>query len=245
MNPYYYDLHVHSCLSPCADDDMTPNNIVGMAALKGLTLLALTDHNSCKNCPAFFDACRSQGIVPVAGMELTTAEDIHLLCLFEHLEEAMAFDREVTKHLMSVKNRPEIFGNQWILDNQDDIIGKEERLLISATDLWMEDALELAKKFGAHVHPAHIDRESNGIVAILGSIPAEYEFTHFEFNCASNFSSYHERFPYLETTNVLICSDAHHLWDINEAEHYLMLEDEPYSSSLVRKKLFELLTRRK
>ena len=116
MNRYFYDLHVHSCLSPCADDDMTPNNIAGMAALKGLQIVALTDHNSCKNCPAFFEACRRNGIIPVAGMELTTAEDIHVVCLFEELESAMAFDREIERHLSPIRNRPEIFGNQWILD---------------------------------------------------------------------------------------------------------------------------------
>ena len=86
MSRYYYDLHIHSCLSPCGDDDMTPANIAGMASLKGLTLLALTDHNSCRNCPAFFEACNAFGIVPVAGMELTTAEDIHLIVLFPTLE---------------------------------------------------------------------------------------------------------------------------------------------------------------
>ena len=78
MNKYYYDLHIHSCLSPCGDDDMTPANIAGMAALKGLQILALTDHNTVKNCPAFYKACRKHGIIPVAGMELTVSEDIHL-----------------------------------------------------------------------------------------------------------------------------------------------------------------------
>lgn len=78
----FYDLHLHSCLSPCADNDMTPVNIAGMGMLNGLSVMALTDHNSCGNCPAFFEACRSYGITPVAGMELTTAEDIHVVCLF-------------------------------------------------------------------------------------------------------------------------------------------------------------------
>lgn len=241
MSTYFYDLHIHSCLSPCADDDMTPNNIAGMAVLKGLNLLALTDHNSCQNCPAFFEACRRQGIVPVAGMELSTAEDIHLVCLFEHLEQAMAFDAEIAKHRMPMKNRPEIFGNQWILDGEDELIGEEETLLISATDLWIDDAIRLAKSFGAHIHPAHIDRESNGIVAILGDIPIEYGFECFEFNDATYVESYRARFSQIQGDSVLVCSDAHHLWDINEAEHCLELEDEPYSSALVRRKLFEKL----
>ena len=106
MNKYYYDLHIHSCLSPCGDNDMTPNNIAGMAALKGLNLLALTDHNTAKNCPAFFEACRRQGIVPIAGMELTTAEDIHIVCLFETLEAALAFDAFVDGKRVKIKTAP-------------------------------------------------------------------------------------------------------------------------------------------
>ena len=144
MTPYYYDLHIHSALSPCADNDMTPNNIAGMAALKGLQILALTDHNSAKNCPAFFEACKRQGIIPIAGMELSTAEDIHIVCLFRELDDAMRFDAEIEKHLMPIKNRPEIFGDQQILDGEDEQIGEFETLLISATDLPIADAIELA-----------------------------------------------------------------------------------------------------
>lgn len=241
MNRYFYDFHIHSCLSPCADDDMTPNNIAGMAALKGLNLLALTDHNSCKNCPAFYEACRRQGIIPIAGMELTTAEDIHLVCLFEDLDWAMAFDAEISKHILPVKNRPDIFGKQLILNQDDEIIGEEETLLISATDLWAQDAIELARSFGAHVHPAHIDRVSNGIVAILGDIPQEYHFDCYELNNYLNIEAYMQQFPYIQREDVLVCSDAHQLWAINEAEHSLLIDDEPYSSTLVRRRLFEHL----
>ncbi len=241
MTKYFYDLHVHSCLSPCADDDMTPNNIAGMAALKGLQIVALTDHNSCKNCPAFFEACRRNGIIPIAGMELSTAEDVHLVCLFPDLEQAMAFDREIESHLAPIQNRPEIFGNQWILNGGDEQIGTVDRLLISATDLWMQDALDLARRYGAHVHPAHIDRESNGMVAILGDIPHEYEFGFYELNDAKSLKEYHERFSAVTEQTVLICSDAHRLWELNEAEHALLLDDEPYSSAFVRHRLFEHL----
>ena len=241
MNRYYYDLHIHSCLSPCADDDMTPNNIAGMSALKGLNIVALTDHNSCKNCPAFFDACRRQGIIPVAGMELSTAEDIHLVCLFPELDMAMSFDCEVETHLMNISNRPDIFGNQLITDSEDEVIGTVDRLLISATDLWMEDAIELVEKYGGYVRPAHIDRESNGIVSILGDIPTEYGFSCFEFNDPANIPRYKERFGFINDGNILVCSDAHQLWNINEADNFLVLDDEPYSSSLVRTQLFRHL----
>ena len=241
MTKYFYDMHIHSCLSPCADDDMTPNNIAGMAALKGLQILALTDHNSCKNCPAFFEACREQGIIAIAGMELSTAEDIHIVCLFESLENAMAFDKEIEKHLPDIKNRAEIFGNQLILDGEDEPIGEECKLLISSTDLWLGDAVELARKYGAHVHPAHIDREANGIIAILGDMPLDYGFDCLEFNDHSNIEPINEKYPNTRGKRVIVSSDAHHLWDISEADHCFEIDDEPYSSALVRKRLFEML----
>lgn len=241
MTPYYYDLHVHSCLSPCADDDMTPNNIAGMAALKGLQIVALTDHNSCKNCPAFFEACKRQGIIPVAGMELSTAEDIHLVCLFEHLEDAMEFDKAVHEHLLKIQNKPLIFGEQLILDGEDEIIGTEGLLLISATDLWMSDAIKLAKSYGAHVHPAHIDRESNGIISVLGDIPEEYGFECVEYNGIDRIEELKSNYTVAKKAKHIVSSDAHHLWDINEADNFIELDDEPYSSALVRKRLFEYL----
>ena len=123
---------------------MTPNNIAGMAALKGLNIVALTDHNSTKNCPAFFEACKKQGIIPIAGIELSSAEDIHLVCLFEELDDAMRFGDEVKKHLMPIKNRPEIFGNQYVMNGDDEVVSEEETLLISATDLPVDEAIQLA-----------------------------------------------------------------------------------------------------
>ena len=243
MTRYYYDLHIHSALSPCADNDMTPNNIAGMAAIKGLQILALTDHNSAKNCPAFFDACKQQGIIAIAGMELSTAEDIHLVCLFRELDDAMRFDAEIEKHLMPIKNRPEIFGEQYIMDGDDEVVGEFDTLLISATDLPIDEAIALARSFGAHVHPAHIDRESNGIVAILGDIPSDYAFNTFELRDRTSLSRLSSTVEELNEDNMLICSDAHHLWDISEAENSLLIDDEPYSSALVRARLFDMLER--
>lgn len=241
MTAYYYDLHIHSCLSPCADDDMTPNNIAGMAAIKGLNVLALTDHNSAKNCPAFFEACKRQGIIPIAGMELSTEEDIHLVCLFEELDDAMRFDAVIEKHLMPIKNRAEIFGEQLILDGNDELIGNEQILLISPTDLSIDEAVRLAREYGAHVHPAHIDRETNGILAVLGDIPSEYGFKTFELREKENMSKLSGTVEELSEHNILVCSDAHQLWNISEAENFFMIDDEPYSSRLVRKRIFDML----
>ncbi len=233
---YYYDLHIHSCLSPCGDGDMTVNNIAGMSALKGLQIAALTDHNSCKNCPAFFTACRRQGVVPVAGMELTTAEEIHLVCLFEHLEDAMAFDERVEEFLPRIKNRPDIFGRQQILDAEDNVVSEEDRLLINATTLMLEDAWRLCEEYGGVCFPAHVDRDANGIIAILGSLPPEPPFVYIELH-DGGFDTDRDD---LRGKSVLVNSDAHYLYDINEAENFLELP-EVASSADVRKNLFTLL----
>lgn len=241
MNRYFYDLHIHSCLSPCGDDDMTPNNIANMGSLLGLGIMALTDHNTCKNLPPFFAACKRNGIVPVGGMELTTAEEIHIVCLFESLEAAMEFGDAVYPHIPTIKNRPDIFGNQLITDNEDNVMAEEDKLLISATDLDLYTATKLVGQYGGAAYPAHVDRESNGIIAILGDVPPEPGFTACEFNDKANTASYKERYDSLKKLFTLSCSDAHHLWDISEAENSLLIDDEPYSSAKVRSSLIRML----
>lgn len=241
MSRYYYDLHIHSCLSPCADNDMTPCNIAGMAAIKGLGIVALTDHNSTKNCRAFFAAAKRHGIVPIAGMELTTAEDVHIVCLFPTLEAAEKFDDEYRSFRILYKNRKDIFGDQLILDEEDNVIGEEEHLLLNASTLSIEDAERLAKKYGAAVFPAHIDRDENGIIAALGCVPETPHFHAVEFRDRGSIGEYSEKYG-LSDKLILTDSDAHYLWDISEAENYIELEDEPYSSDLVRRKLIEALS---
>lgn len=241
MNRYYYDFHIHSCLSPCADNDMTPANIAGMATLAGINIMALTDHNTVKNCPAFFKAAKKNGIIPIAGMELTTAEDIHIVCLFETLEEALVFGDEVEKHRILIKNRADIFGDQFIMDEDDNIIGGDEFLLSNATDITVDEVVELVGRFNGVCYPAHIDRVSNGIVSTLGTFPDDPVFDCAELHDADLEEQYKAKYPILKNKKFLVGSDAHYLWDIRDAEAFLELDDEPYSSKLVTQRLFEYL----
>ncbi|MEG0230205.1 MAG: PHP domain-containing protein, partial [Oscillospiraceae bacterium] len=121
MNKIFYDLHIHSCLSPCGEMDMTPFNIAGMAKVKELDLIALCDHNTCKNCGAFLKACDNYNIIGICGMELTTAEEIHLICLFKSLKTAVDFSEKIEKHRMKIKNKADIFGFQAIVNDKDEI----------------------------------------------------------------------------------------------------------------------------
>lgn len=241
MSAYSYDLHIHSCLSPCADDDMTPANIAGMGAVNGLGIMALTDHNTSGNCPAFFAACKKYGIVPVAGMELTTAEDIHVICLFPELDSAMDFSDMVKPRIMPINNKPHIFGNQLYVDENDEVKGEEERLLISATDIDIAQAVELVIKWGGVCYPAHIDRPSNGIIAVLGDIPPEYGFKCVEFNDGANEADYRAKYSAVTNARAVVSSDAHRLWAINEAQNTIEVPDDPYSSALVRRNLLDKL----
>ena len=240
MSRYYYDLHVHSCLSPCGDEDNTPNNIAGMAMLCGLNIVALTDHNTTKNCPAFFAAAKKNGLIPVAGMELTTSEDIHVVCLFEELSNAMNFGEFVETKRVLIKNKPEIFGEQTVLDENDEPIALEEFLLPNATLISIEEVEELVKEFGGICYPAHIDRDANGIIAILGTLPENSAFPVFELRDGERRGEFAERYG-IDEGRFIISSDAHVLTDIRDKENYFDIDDEPYSSSLVRKKLFNIL----
>ena len=240
MKKYYYDLHIHSCLSPCGDDDNTPNNIAGMAKLCGLDIVALTDHNTCKNCPAFFEAAKRYGITPVAGMELTTAEDIHVICLFENLSDAMAFDEATDKRRIKIKNRTDIFGNQFILDGEDNIIGQEENLLSNATTVSLEEAPDFVKGFNGIAYPAHIDRPSNGVIEILGTFPETPHFDIVEIKCREKVDEYVEKYS-LYDKKVIISSDAHYLENMRDKENCFELSDGLETPEEIRKNLFEIL----
>ena len=241
MKKYYYDLHVHSCLSPCGDDDNTPNNIAGMAKLCGIDIIALTDHNSAKNCPAFFEACKKYGIIPIAGMELTTSEDIHVVCLFENLDSALAFDRYVENNRMKIKNKPEIFGKQLILDGEDMPIGQVDDLLINATNISITDVSELVMSYGGVCYPAHIDRESNGIISILGVIPEDCSFNYFELNDIENISTYSDLYG-IPQDRFIISSDAHYLTDMRDGENFILFE-EGLSNEEITGRLLDMLRR--
>lgn len=239
MKRYYYDLHLHSCLSPCGDEDNTPNNIAGMATLCELDIVALTDHNTSKNCPAFFTAAQKHGIVPIAGMELTTSEDIHVVCLFETLEDALAFDDYLDARRVKIKNRTEIFGRQTVLDENDVIIAEVEHLLTNATDVSIEEVTETVKKHKGVCYPAHIDRDSNGLIAVLGAIPPDSDFTYYELHNVDNMEEFANKYG-IEKSKFIISSDAHYLTDMRDRESYFELEESDDPDE-IRGNLFKLL----
>ena len=209
----YYDLHIHSCLSPCGDEDSTPNNIVNMALIKGLNVIALSDHNTGKNCPAAIAVGKKNGLVVLPAMELTTSEDIHILCLFEKYEDMKKLEDHILSSRLRIRNKPEIFGHQRILNENDEVVGEEEDLLIVSSGVSVQEAAALVKGFGGIAVPAHIDKQSNGLIGVLGAFDYGLGFEMVECTVDSG----------VELPQITD-SDAHYLWDISEAEHFISAE---------------------
>ncbi len=223
MPKFYYDLHTHSCLSPCGDKDNTPTNIAGIAAVSELDIVALTDHNTAKNCPAFFKAAEHYGVIAVAGMELTTAEDIHIVCLFPTLEDALRYSDYIDTRRIKIKNRPDIFGEQQIMDENEEVIGVEEFLLSNATTVTVDEVKSLVESYGGVCFPAHIDRNSNSIISVLGTLPEEPQFNCVEFYNSEKIEEYKEKYP-IKDKKIIIDSDAHYLHSVRDKENYIELE---------------------
>ena len=225
-----YDLHLHSCLSPCGDADMTPYNLVHMAALLGLDIIALTDHNSCGNCRSAVEVGKKAGITVVPGMELCTAEEVHVICLFPDCDAADTFWRHIQTTLPPVKNKPQVFGEQLYMDAADGVLGGEEILLVTASSVGIDDIAALCARFAGFCYPAHIDRASFSILSNLGAIAPEAGFTCAEVSAQGDVQALRGQHPILQRIRILHSSDAHRLEDMHEAADTLCLpENTPHA----------------
>lgn len=225
MDPIAIDLHIHSALSPCGDGDMTPNNIVGMALLKELDFIAVTDHNSAKNLPAVLAVAEGEGICVLPGIEVTTKEEAHVLSYFDNLEAALELDAHLYEHLPKIMNKPDFFGPQYIMDEEDEITGEVDKLLISATDLSVNALYDAVTTLGGVLVPAHVDRKTYSLIASLGFIPPDLAVHTIEVSKATGFEEALSRFKYLKKYRLLHSSDAHNLGDIAEREYFIELPD--------------------
>lgn len=222
-----YDLHLHSCLSPCGDNDMTPNNIVNMAAILGLDVIAVSDHNSTRNLPAVMRVAEEGNVLVVPAMELCSAEEIHVLCLFPTLDDAMHCSADVHDYLPPIKNKSAIYGEQLVLDENDEVVGEEPYLLINALMLSLDELLPLVKKHNGLAIPAHADKDAYSITASLGLIPPEYGFSCIEQKNPDAKLDFDGKRIY--------DSDAHYLEHMHEPIHFLEIDD--FSAEAVIKAL--------
>jgi len=218
----YYDLHMHSCLSPCGADDMTPNNLVNMAALAGLQVIGLSDHNTTKNVPAAMAVGRQAGVLVVPAMELTTKEDIHVLCLFPDPDAAEEFRKYVYPRLPQRKNRPKAFGNQFVMDENDEIIEEETQILNFGSSIGIYETRALVDSFDGLAVPAHIDRASYSLIGVMGNVDPDMGFRVYETTIGCDRQALMEKYHF--TGGFISNSDAHDLIAIQDAERTLEVE---------------------
>jgi PHP family Zn ribbon phosphoesterase len=207
------ELHVHTVLSPCASVEMIPPLIVQTALERGLDLIAITDHNASANAAAVIKAASGSGLTVLPGMELQTREDVHLLCLFDTLEQLSTWQATVDEKLPEKKNNIEFFGEQFVVDSTGDFIRREERLLLTSTSMTLEQATEGVRKLGGLPIPAHVDRQANGLIPILGIIPPDANFDALEISGRITIEEARTRFAQIREYPLIQSGDVHHLGD--------------------------------
>lgn len=234
----FYDFHIHTCLSPCGDADMTPNNVVNMSLIKGLDVIAVTDHNACGNAEAAMQVGKEAGLLVLPGMEIETCEEVHVVALFETLDACREMEAVVQQALPPIQNKPEIFGEQWILNAEDDCIAEESRMLVTACSLSVYDVVAQVHKLGGVVIAAHVDKSAYSVISNLGFLPADLSFDAAELSKNAEGKGWSDTDERLCSLKTIHSSDAHYLGDINEPMYVLEVETKEISSVLeaIRKK---------
>jgi len=207
MKAYRAELHVHTVLSPCAGVEMIPPLIVREALQLGLSLIAITDHNATANIAAVMQAAKGTGLVVLPGMELQTREEVHLLCLFDTLEQAAEWQSRVDSLLPDTPNNIEFFGEQFVVDATGEFIRREERLLINSVALGLETAAGLVRSLGGLAIPAHVDRKANGLLANLGLVPPGFDVLEISRHLTPPEAV--EKFPQLRGYPLIQSGDVH------------------------------------
>lgn len=211
---YPADFHVHTCLSPCAHDEMIPINILNMANLMGTRILGICDHNSAGNMKAMLEAARDYGILVIPGMEVQSAEEVHMLCFFESLYEVLTWQEYVYRHLPPIRNNPRYFGHQWLVDNHGNILGEENRMLLASTSLTVEEISQKVSELRGMLIPAHVDRRHYSIISQLGFIPEKLKIDAVEFSKAITEKELRNTFSDVNKYTLITSSDAHCLQEM-------------------------------
>ena len=219
----FYDLHMHSCLSPCADDDMTPNNICNMALIKELDIIALTDHNSTKQLAAIDKVCKELPLKLLYGAELQTSEEVHCLGIFNTLDKALQFQKWIDEKMPKVKNDVNYFGNQWIMNELDEVIEHEDNLLLVSLNASIEETVDAIHEYGGKAILAHVLDRQNSITTQLGFIPMGLAYDGIEVKSNEQKLRVLETHKWIkeEDTVWFIDSDAHQLINISEKDNFL------------------------
>jgi PHP family Zn ribbon phosphoesterase len=224
IRPFVADLHIHSVLSPCGDYDMVPEYVLAQARQQQLDLIAITDHNSGANVKAFWEAFQGTGIAVLPGMEVTTAEEIHILTFFDHLEGLAAWQAIVYAALPPIKNQEEVFGVQVEIDAQHQIVQIHDRFFAGTTTLSVDTVFSQVQALGGLCIPAHVDKPAFSVISQLGAIPPDLDVLAVEIFWKRSLVEATQRFPEIARYSVVRSSDAHYLKDIGAGKTTYVIE---------------------
>jgi len=213
------DLHIHTCLSPCADLEMSPRKIVSEAKRKGLQVIGICDHNSAENVPAVEKNAAREGIAVIGGMEVTSKEEVHLLALFGN-EESLFSLQEIVHENLHGTNDEQLYGEQVIVNEDEEVLGFSNKLLIGATAITLERLVDLIHERDGLAIAAHVDREGFGIIGQLGFIPAGLPLDALELADPSQ----RQRIPQGNRFPFITSSDAHKLEDVGRRSTLFRME---------------------
>lgn len=223
MRWFRTELHVHTVLSPCGDLYMSPSRIIEQAKKLGIDIIAITDHNSTKNCDAAMKIGKEAGITVLPGVEFNTQEEVHCLGIFENLEQTIEIQAFINEHLMPVLNKAEKFGEQLIVDENENILEEEPYLLINALSADIGKVEKKTHELGGLFIPAHIDRKYNSIFSQLGFIPPDLNIDALEISSKVSKLEFLERQKRLNAP-IIRNSDAHYENQLGNANTYFKME---------------------
>ena len=223
MRRFKGDLHIHTCLSPCADLDMSPRAVVEKSVEKGLDLIAICDHNSAENVAASIRSGIKRGLLVLPGMEITSREEVHVLAVFGREQAAVSMQETVYDNLDGA-NRPEIFGDQVVANEFDEVEGFNEHMLIGATRLGIREVIGEIHRLHGIAIASHVDRESFSILGQLGFIPPDMPLDGLEISDPSRVDGLIHNFPGLDRFSFVTSSDAHFPTDIGKRYTTFFLE---------------------
>ena len=222
LRPFKADLHIHTCLSPCAELDMSPRGILTAAKKKEIDIIGICDHNSSENSLAVMNAAKKMNINVFPGMEVTSQEEVHVLALFDGIEDALKLQKFVYKNLPG-ENDEKAFGMQVVVNEKEEVLGFNNKLLIGATTIPLEEVIRLIHSFSGIAIASHIDRESFSIIGQLGFIPDNLELDALEISPNTSFNEARKR--YANNYPLTCSSDAHFPDDIGKSFTSFLLED--------------------
>lgn len=234
-------MHIHTCLSPCGDLKMTPQKIINQVLKNKIEIIAICDHNTAENVPALISAAKGKNVVVLPGMEICSREEIHILALFENLETVFEMQAKVYEKLHG-KNNPDVFGLQVVGNEFDEVLGFNDKLLIGAVDLSIEEIVKRVHKLAGLAIASHIDRESYSVIGQLGFIPNSLEFDALEISPSLSYDDARKRFPEYQNYTFIRNSDAHFLDDIGKAKTEFLIEEPTFEEM---KKAFKDMNGRK